>query len=102
MPISRCTSFSKASSVPGSKHTATLRSSTEAKPRVDVWGNLVDINLSPTFDSGYQPQKLGLGPQDRENNPDLLPPVEPEHSHCCFAYVAAKPPMTQPMALMML
>ena len=27
-------SFSKASSVPGSKHTATLRSSTEAKPRV--------------------------------------------------------------------
>ena len=49
MPVSRCTSLSKASSVPGSKHTATFRSSTEAKPRVDVWGNLVDINLSPTF-----------------------------------------------------
>jgi hypothetical protein len=26
-----------------------FRSSTEANPRVEVWGNLVDINLSPTF-----------------------------------------------------
>ena len=34
-----CTSFSKASSVPGSKHMATLGSPTEAKPRVIVWGN---------------------------------------------------------------
>ena len=43
------TSLSKASSVPGSKQTATLGSSTEAKPRVTVWGKLVDTSLSPTF-----------------------------------------------------
>ena len=42
-------SLSKASSVPGSKQTATLGSSTEAKPRVVVWGKLVDISLSPTL-----------------------------------------------------
>src|SRR4029078_12912827 len=42
-------SSSKESSVPGSRHTATLRSSAEAKPRVGVLGKRVDTNLSPAF-----------------------------------------------------
>jgi hypothetical protein len=33
----------------GKQATATLGSSTEAKPRVIVWGKLVDTSLSPTF-----------------------------------------------------
>jgi putative tryptophan/tyrosine transport system substrate-binding protein len=43
------TSFSKATSVPGSRHTATVGSPTAAKPRVIELAKFVDTSLSPTF-----------------------------------------------------
>lgn len=43
----RSTLFSKATSVPGSRQTATLRSSTAEKPRVVVFQNCVDATKTP-------------------------------------------------------
>src|SRR5262249_32362207 len=48
-PRSNSISFSNATSVPGSRHTATFGSPTAAKPRVIEWLNCVVTSLSPTF-----------------------------------------------------